>query len=203
MMHLLKNKLALGDNWRILKKQLHHPAPKLGMEEAAVAATRLTIARLAGVSIATVDRVLRSDSAVRPEPAERVRTAWDGLRVARASRGRPAKASSFRVALVLPQIPSHFLDQVERDIALSASFFREHRITPSFYRWEFTSQHDTAAFDDTLGGYDAGIIVPLDYPWVERLIEETIDAGVPIVTVFSDLPASRRGLYLGVDDRMV
>jgi LacI family transcriptional regulator len=173
------------------------------MEEAAVAATRLTIARLAGVSVATVDRVLRSDSAVRPETAERVRLALDGLRVARASRGRPAKATSFRVALVLPQIPSHFLDQVERDIALSASFFREHRITPSFYRSDFSSQHDTAAFADTVRGYDAAILVPLDYPWVERLIEETADAGVPVVTIFSDLPASRRALYLGVDDRTV
>jgi LacI family transcriptional regulator len=168
-----------------------------------VAATRLTIARLAGVSIATVDRVLRSDAAVRPETAERVRTALDGLRVARASRGRPAKATSFRVALVLPQIPSHFLDQVERDIALSASFFREHRITPSFYRCDFSSQHDTAAFADTVRGYDAVILVPLDYPWVEHLIEETTDAGLPVVTIFSDLPASRRALYLGVDDRMV
>ena len=163
----------------------------------------MTIARLAGVSVATVDRVLRNDSAVRPETAERVRLALDGLRVARASRGRPAKATSFRVALVLPHIPSQFLDQVERDIALSASFFREHRITPSFYRCDFSSQQDTAAFADTARGYDAAILLPLDYPWVERLIEETTDAGVPIVTIFSDLPASRRGLYLGVDDRMV
>jgi LacI family transcriptional regulator len=168
-----------------------------------VPATRLAIARLAGVSVATVDRVLRSDSAVRPETAERVRTALEGLRVARASRGRPAKATAFRVALVLPQIASHFLDQVERDIALSASFFREHRITPSFYRCDFSSHQDTAAFAETLCGYDAAIIVPLDYTWVEHLIEETADAGVPVVTIFSDLPASRRDLYLGVDDRMV
>jgi LacI family transcriptional regulator len=168
-----------------------------------VPATRLAIARLAGVSVATVDRVLRSDSAVRPETAERVRTALEGLRVARASRGRPAKATAFRVALVLPQIASRFLDQVERDIALSASFFREHRITPSFYRCDFSSHHDTTAFVETLRGYDAAILVPLDYPWVEHLIEETADAGVPVVTIFSDLPASRRALYLGVDDRMV
>lgn len=166
-------------------------------------ATRLSIARLAGVSVATVDRVLRNDSVVRPETSDRVRAALDSLRVARATRGRPAKATAFRVALVLPQIASRFLDQVERDIALSASFFREHRITPSFYRCEFSNQHDTAAFADTLRGYDAVILVPLDYPWVEHLIEDTVDAGVPVVTIFSDLPASRRALYLGVDDRMV
>jgi LacI family transcriptional regulator len=47
------------------------------------------------------------------------------------------------------------------------------------------------------------IVVPLDYPWVENLIGETTDGGVPVVTIFSDLPASRRALYLGVDDRMV
>ena len=151
--------------------KLHH-SDLTEVEEVAVAATRLTIARLAGVSIATVDRVLRSDSAVRPETADRVRSAMDGLRVARASRGRPAKATSFRVALLLPQLASQFLERVERDIALSASFFREHRITPSFYRCDFSSQHETAAFADTLRGYDAAILVALDYPWVERLIEE-------------------------------
>jgi len=85
-------------------------------------ATRMMIARRAGVSVATVDRVLRDDQGVRPETAERVHLALATLRDERASRGRPAKATSFRVAFVLPQINSRFLDQAERDIALSASF---------------------------------------------------------------------------------
>jgi len=165
-------------------------------------ATRLTIARVAGVSIATVDRVLRNDTAVRPETAERVHAALESVRHTRAGRGRPAKVNAFRVAFLLPQIPSQFLDQVERDIALSASFFREHRITPSFYRCDFANQRDTTAFAETVRDYDAVILVPLDYPWVERFIDESTEAGAPVVTIFSDLPSSRRAFHLGVDNRM-
>lgn len=165
-------------------------------------ATRMMIARRAGVSVATVDRVLRDDQAVRPETAERVHLALATLRDERASRGRPAKAGSFRVAFVLPQINSRFLDHVERGIALSASFFREHRIIPSFYRCDFSSQRDTATFAEQVAGYDALVLVPLDYPWVERLIEDMSAANVPVVTVFSDLPSSRRAAYVGVDNRI-
>jgi LacI family transcriptional regulator len=165
-------------------------------------ATRMTIARRAGVSVATVDRVLRDDQAVRPETAQRVHMALADLRDERASRGRPAKATSFRVAFVLPQINSRFLDQVERDIALSASFFREHRIVPSFYRCDFSNQRDTAAFAEQVIDHDALVLVPLDYPWVERLIQDMCDANVPVVTVFSDLPSSARSAYVGVDNRI-
>lgn len=165
-------------------------------------ATRMMIARRAGVSVATVDRVLRDDQAVRPETADRVHLALAALRDNRASRGRPAKINTYRVAFVLPQVNSRFLDQVERDIALSASFFREHRIIPSFYRCDFSTHRDTIAFAEQAVDYDALVLVPLDYPGVERLIEDTSDAGVPVVTVFSDLPASRRVAYVGVDNRI-
>ncbi|WOD15637.1 LacI family DNA-binding transcriptional regulator [Paraburkholderia kirstenboschensis] len=165
-------------------------------------ATRMMIARRAGVSVATVDRVLRDDQAVRPETAERVHLALSALRDDRASRGRPAKINTYRVAFVLPQVNSRFLDHVERDIALSASFFREHRIIPSFYRCDFASHRDTIVFAQQAIDYDALVLVPLDYPAVERLIEDTSDAGVPVVTVFSDLPASRRAAYVGVDNRI-
>jgi len=165
-------------------------------------ATRMMIARRAGVSVATVDRVLRDDQAVRPETADRVHLALAALRDERASRGRPAKISTYRVAFVLPQVNSRFLDHVERNIALSASFFREHRIIPSFYRCDFTIHRDTIAFAEEVIDYDALVLVPLDYPAVERLIEDMSDAGVPVVTVFSDLPASRRAAYVGVDNRI-
>ncbi|CAB3802583.1 LacI family DNA-binding transcriptional regulator [Pararobbsia alpina] len=165
-------------------------------------ATRKTIARRAGVSVATVDRVLRDPQAVRPQTAARVQLALASLRDERASRGRPAKLTSFRIAFVLPQIHSRFLDQVERDIALSASFFREHRVTSSFYRRDFTSQRGTSTFAEQMTDYDALVLVPLDYPWVDRFIEDLNDSGVPVVTVFSDLPGSRRAAYIGVDSRI-
>lgn len=165
-------------------------------------ATRMMIARRAGVSVATVDRVLRDDQGVRPETAERVHLALATLRDERASRGRPSKTTSFRVAFVLPQINSRFLDQVERDIALSASYFREHRLVSSFYRCDLSSQRDATSLAQQLIDYDALVLVPLDYPWIERMIHDMTDANVPVVTVFSDLPSSARAAYVGVDNRI-
>jgi hypothetical protein len=89
-----------------------------------------------------------------------------------------AKVTAFRVASSFRRF-LQFLDQVERDIALSASFFREHRITPSFYRCDFASWGDTTGFGETVRSYDAVILVPPDYPWVERFIEESTEAGAP------------------------
>ena len=166
-------------------------------------ATRVSIARLAGVSVATVDRVLRNDPAVRVETFERVQAALVSLRGERATRGRPAKSTAFKVAFVVPLIKSRFVDQVERDIALSASFFREHRIVHSFYRCDFASKQKTAQFSASVGDYDAIVLLPLDYPWVDQLIEERFEAGVPVLTIFSDQPASRRTLFLGPDNRMM
>ncbi|MFC6335316.1 substrate-binding domain-containing protein [Pseudomonas sp. CCM 7891] len=168
-----------------------------------MAATRVSIARLAGVSVATVDRVIRNDSAVRPETVERVQAALDSLRNTRASRGRPAKHTSIKVAFVMPVIRSKFVDKVERDIALSASFFREHRITPSFYRCDFSDNVKTAQLSESLRGYDSVVLLPLDYPWVDQFIDTCCEVGIPVITVFSDRPASRRALFLGADNRMM
>lgn len=166
-------------------------------------ATRLSIARLAGVSVATVDRVIRNDPAVRAETSEKVRQAMESLRSARAGRGRPAKHATIRVAFVLPALQSTFLDRVQRDIELSASFFREHRITPSFYRCEFSNQRETRQFADVARGYDALVVLPLDYAWLDRLIDECREAGIPVITIFADRPASGRALFRGADNRMM
>src|SRR5436190_1333269 len=110
----------VGQQWSIIKKvklafvilmmYFSIKIPSNEQKEIRMPATRLTIARLAGVSIATVDRVLRNDPAVRPETAERVQAALENHRRGRAGRGRPAKVTSLRVAFVLPQIPFQFLD---------------------------------------------------------------------------------------------
>lgn len=166
-----------------------------------MAATRLAIARLAGVSVATVDRVIRNDSAVRPETVERVQAAMDGLRKTRASRGRPPKHTTIKVAFILPVIKSRFIDKVERDIALSASFFRDHRITQSFYRCDFASKQATENLSKITREYDAVVLLPLDYPWVGQFIESCGESGIPVITIFSDLPGSQRSLYVGADNR--
>jgi LacI family transcriptional regulator len=168
-----------------------------------MAATRLTIARLAGVSVATVDRVIRNDPAVKPETCERVQAALDSLRKTRVGRGRPPKHTSIRVAFVLPVIQSRFVDKVERDIALSGSFFREHRITPSFHRYDFANKRDAEDAMKSLLAYDAIVVLPLDYPWIDQLIAECTESDVPVVTIFSDQPASQRKAFLGADNRMM
>ncbi|HJV96589.1 MAG TPA: LacI family DNA-binding transcriptional regulator, partial [Albitalea sp.] len=87
------------------------------------------IAEAAGVSTATVDRVLNNRPGVNPATVRKVREAMATLGGGAPIRGRPRSTSNYRFAFVLPAARLGFFDLVDRVVAQTAGEFRHQHIT--------------------------------------------------------------------------
>lgn len=159
------------------------------------------IARAAGVSTATVDRVLNDRGGVNPATTRRVKDVLESLGGVAPTPGRPKAAARYRFGFVLPNTRQAFFDAVDRVIAQSAGDFRHQHITEVTLR---LPPQDANAFAEELAklsDYDGLAILAPDVPAVKLAINELVQAGVQVVTLFSDVAGSRRSAFLGTDNR--
>jgi LacI family transcriptional regulator len=159
------------------------------------------IAEAAGVSTATVDRVLNDRPGVNPATVHKVREALAALGGGAPVRGRPRSASNYRFAFVLPAARRGFFDQVDRVIAQVAGDFRHQHITEVTHRIPVDDANACAAELMKLGDLDGLALLAPDVPQVKLAINELVRAGVHVVTLFSDVPGSMRETAIGADNR--
>jgi LacI family transcriptional regulator len=160
------------------------------------------VAKVAGVSTATVDRVLNRRTGVRAETSERV---WSV--VARINAGKShnlplhlvqsEKTIDFLVpAGAGPSVEENMLSAVvDAGRLRNASIrFREiDRFDP-----ERLANHIKIAVDE---GSDGLALQALEHPSVRWAVDNAIKAGVPVITIQSDLSGSRRLGFVGIDNR--
>ena len=159
------------------------------------------IAKAAGVSTATVDRVLNDRPGVNPDTARRVKEVLAKLGGAVPMPGRPKTAPNYRFAFVLPSARTAFFDGVDRIVAQSAGEFRHQHITELTLR---LPSHDPNAYAEELAkltDYGGLAVLAPDVPQVKLAINELVQAGVQVVTLFSDVAGSMRAAFLGTDNR--
>jgi len=103
-------------------------------------ATVHDVARTAGVSLATVDRVLNARPGVRPETAEKVEAAIKALDFRRdLSASLLARARDLRVVFLIPDGGNAFME------SLTAAIGRRVRATRILWRWSRGSMRCRAA----------------------------------------------------------
>ena len=158
------------------------------------------IAARAGVGTATVDRVLNKRPGVNADTVQRVLQVLAELG-APPQRGRPRRDGNFRFAFVLPAEDSPFLDQVDRQIAQSASDFRHQHITEVTYRIDATDGAQFAAALLQLADCEGVALMAPDLPPVKLAINELVRSGIHVVTLFSDVTGSMRETHVGADNR--
>lgn len=159
------------------------------------------IAEAAGVSTATVDRVLNARPGVNPATVQKVLDTMQALGAGAPQRGRPRQAPDYRFGFVLPAARRGFFDQVDRVIAQAAGEFRHQHITEVTQR---IAADDPAAFAAELAqmqGYDGLAVLAPDVPAVKLAINDLVRAGVHVVTLFSDVAGSMRAAFVGADNR--
>lgn len=172
-------------------------------EETLTAALTLKdIAREAGVSLATVDRVLHNRPGVRPDTVRRVKAAIERnafqphVAAAELARGRPR-----RFAFVMPSGPNPFMQQIEAYLGEMSTWLSARRLHVEMVA---TDVFDPSVLAGTLEGLSAdcdGVaVVALDHPGVRAVINDLVDAGTKVVTLVSDVPSSRRHHYVGIDN---
>jgi LacI family transcriptional regulator len=161
------------------------------------------VARHAGVSNATIDRVLNQRPGVRQETADRVETAMVQLGYVRnISAADLARRQAYRFAFVIPDGPNSFMQRLAAEIETLRQF-------PANNGMEIVL-HKVPPFD---GGALARVLNQLDpYSWsgVAVVAAEAVavrDAlarlkalSVPVVTLISDVPAFPRDAYVGIDN---
>jgi LacI family transcriptional regulator len=167
-----------------------------------VRATIEDVAQEAGVSVATVDRVLNGRAAVRPQTVERVEKAIRRLnyqpdRLA----ARLARAREYRFCFILPEGSNAFMAALAEAVQDEAGRMAREKVAIDL---RHTDVFDAATLAETLDQigpiYDGVAVVALDHPRVRESINALADRGVAVVTIVSDVPSSRRVHYVGIDN---
>jgi LacI family transcriptional regulator len=160
----------------------------------------LDIAAQAGLSRATVDRVLHGRPGVRAATVAQVEQA-----VAELDRQQTQVRLSGRTFLVdlVMQAPDRFGTAVRTALELELPSLR-----PAAFRARFrlTEESDPGAAAADLAaiarrGSDGVILKAPHHPLVVEGVDALAEAGIPVVTLVTDLPFSRRVAYVGVDNR--
>lgn len=161
----------------------------------------IDIALQAGVSTATVDRVLNGRPGVRQKTIDRVREA---IRWLDRSAQRPSVIPSIAADLTLDvviaggagfanEILSRELTQAAkaRGVGLRLSY------PPRMNPWALN-----AALEGCLKNASSGVIVqPLEHPAVREAIARLTDRGIPVLCILTDLPGLATLGYAGLDNR--
>ncbi|MEL6962949.1 MAG: LacI family DNA-binding transcriptional regulator [Pseudomonadota bacterium] len=166
-------------------------------------ATSNDVADMAGVSLATVDRVLNGRRGVRHETRERVKDAIERLGFRPdASAANLAKRRTYRFLFVLPSRHSGFAEHLEQAVKAAPAALDTERVVISIKKAEMI---DHGALLATLREIDPsewdGIAVKAtDAPGIREALDDLVDYGVPVVTLVSDVPSSKRQRYIGIDN---
>ncbi len=161
------------------------------------------VAAAAGVSLATVDRVLNRRPGVRAETIARVEQAMDRLDYRRdRAAANLARRREYRFSFIIPHSDNAFLTGLAGQVTQQARALADERVAvqlmPVPPLHEDALANALAAIDpDQCSGV---AVVATDGPAVRRAIDRLAELGVGVVTLVSDLPGSRRAHYVGIDN---
>ena len=160
------------------------------------------VATLAGVSTATVDRVLNQRPGVRSVTVQRVLKAALDLGYVLDGALPAGALKPLRLAFLLPAGTNRFLGMLGQTIVRAqdklASFNMRARVDYiESFRPELLAQELKR-----IGREVDGIgFMALEHPMVREAVDWLAECGVPTVTLISDVAHSRRAAYVGLDNR--
>ena len=161
------------------------------------------VAARAGVSTATVDRILNGRAGVRPATVQRVLRAATELDYAiDPALVGTAPIRPMRLAFLLPAGTNRYLNHLGRLLGTSDELFASFRMQA---RVEFIDSFEPDLMAQHLRRtgreVDGVAFMALEHPAVREAVDGLADRGVPTVTLISDLANSRRAAYVGLDNR--
>ena len=161
------------------------------------------IARLAGVSRGTVDRVLNNCGAVNPETAKKIKDIASAVNYSPNLAGKTlaVRKRQLKFGFILFSSTSSnpfFLDLV-RGIEDRIEAFKKYGATVEI-RYAAIDNPDlqVALIDELISeGIDGLAIAPINHPTVSNRLKQLTSQGFPIVTTNSDIPDCGRIAYVG------
>jgi LacI family transcriptional regulator len=160
------------------------------------------IAKAAGVSLATVDRVLNERPGVRPAKMAAVQEAIARLGYVRdLAAANLARGRTYRMAFVLPDAEGQFVRTLAEAVG-HAERQMDARTAIMVRRYPPDDPHAVAALLAGLSGEDvAGVaLMAPETPVVRDAVRALRGRGVPVVALASDLPNTDRDRFVGIDN---
>lgn len=160
------------------------------------------VASEAGVSLATVDRVLNGRAGVREKTAKRVHGAIEKLGFVRdTSAANLARQREYRFAVLLPDDGSQFSATL-KDALEEAS--TAHAADRTSVKVTMVLPEDPHAIARALASvraaqFDGVAIMAQETPQVRDAIAHLKEDGIAVAALLSDLPSSARDFYVGVN----
>ncbi|SIQ13698.1 transcriptional regulator, LacI family [Rhizobium sp. RU35A] len=161
------------------------------------------IAAHAGVSLATVDRVLNGRAGVRPATRKKVEAAIEALGFVRdVAAANLAKGRVYSFVFILPANDNSFMQALRAEVQAAAERGRRERMSlvmrdvPAFDIAALVLALDDAGRDRP----DGVAFVAIDAPEVRAAADRLVEQGIAVVTLVSDLSGSRRVHFAGIDN---
>lgn len=161
------------------------------------------IAVHAGVSLATVDRVLNNRPGVSALTREKVDGAISALGFVRdVAAANLAKGRVYSFTFIIPFNDNSFMRGLRQAITEAQARAAVERINIQLVDVPpFDATALATALDQAVAENPAGIaFVAVDAPEVAAAAARVVDAGVPLVTLVSDLTGALRDHYAGIDN---
>lgn len=157
------------------------------------------IALQAGVSLATVDRVLHRRAGVSEGARRRVWQAWDDLARQRQMLGLKGQRLFVDVVLDTPGRFARLIRDALMGVAQTSG--------PAVFRWRFhhlehgLEAQTLEALDQVVRRGTQGVLLKsVATPAVAAAATQLIAQGIPVITLVTDLPAAARTAYVGPDN---
>ncbi|QIE54606.1 LacI family DNA-binding transcriptional regulator [Pikeienuella piscinae] len=161
------------------------------------------IAREAGVSLATVDRVMNARPGVRETTVLRVNEAIRRLGYVRdVAAANLARGRNYRMAFVIPDGAGQFLASLRETVAASAAAGAASRTAIETLTFPAEDPHALvrALGDLPKQGFDGAAIMAPETPHVRDAIRALHEKGLKVVALVSDLPNTERDHFVGIDN---
>ncbi|CAN7360741.1 LacI family DNA-binding transcriptional regulator [Pararhizobium sp. LjRoot235] len=158
------------------------------------------IAFQAGLSTATVDRVLNGRHGVRKQTEMRVRAAIRELETQQA--GMEVQGRKFGIDIVM-EAPERFTNAVRDAFESESLTFLPTIFRSRFHFAETMRPHEIVQVLDRirLRGTDGIVLKAPDVPDISAAVVRLEQSGIPVVTLVTDLPNAPRTAYAGADNR--
>jgi len=161
------------------------------------------LARAAGVSLATVDRVLNRRAGVRAVTVERVQKAIDEIGFVRdLSAANLARGKEYRLLFILPEHDDPFTDLIRAAVAEANEGLQHERTSVSIVRVPANDPHRVTAELDSLSeeALDGVALMVPETPQVRDAISRLNSRGIAVVALDLTDPRLRPPIHLSWQD---
>ena len=158
------------------------------------------VALQAGLSVATVDRVVKQRGGVRPATVRRVTQALAELGRQSEQVGLAGRKFMLDLVMVAPQ---RFTDAVRAALEGELAALAPAVLRARLHLYETLAPHDLVALLERIrkNGSHGVVLKAPDLAPVVAAVAQLAAAGIPVVTLVTDLPGSARAAYIGMDNR--